>query len=187
MSLQTWQELLAVASVDGAALSASTSEVSLLPATALVTLAPNYLQVGRTLRIRAAGRISTLTAAPGTLTFFVNFSNGSVNVASSPAFALDVTAQTNDTWELEWYLTCRAIGSSTSANFMHTGHWMTVAGVGGAAGTAAITQMIPATAPVVGTGFDSTVSEIVDLRAQWSVNNAANSITLHQYTLESLN
>jgi hypothetical protein len=184
MSLQTWQETLASAQVDGGALSASVAQTTLLPPTALVTLAPNYLLIGRTLRVRAAGRMSTLTAAPGTFTFFVVV--GAVNVATSPAFTLNTTAQTNDAWTLEWYLTCRAIGNGTNANFMHTGEWKSAATTG-ATSPNTNTYLIPATSPVVGTGFNSTISNIVDLQGQWSVNNAANSITLHQYTLEAMN
>jgi hypothetical protein len=184
MSLQTWQETLASAQVDGGALSASVAQTTLLPPTALVTLAPNYLLIGRTLRITASGRMSTVVTTPGTFTFFVKI--GSVNVATSPAFALQTTAQTNDTWRLEWLLTTRAIGSGTNANIMHTGYWCSLAAAGSTSPNA-ITLLIPLTAPAVGTGFDSTISNIVDFQGQWSVNNAANSITLHQYTLEAMN
>lgn len=184
MSLQTWQETLAAAQVDGGALGGSSAQTTLLPPTALVTLTPNYMLVGRTLHIRAAGRISTLVTSPGTFTFFVVI--GGVNVATSPAFTLNTAAQTNDTWVLEWYLTCRAIGNSTNANFMHTGEWVSTATTGGSAPNTN-TYLIPATAPAVGTGFNSTISNIVDFQGQWSVSNAANTITLHQYTLESLN
>jgi hypothetical protein len=42
-------------------------------------------------------------------------------------------------------------------------------------------------APAVGTGFDSTAAQLVDLFATWSVANAANSITCHQFLIEDLN
>jgi hypothetical protein len=39
----------------------------------------------------------------------------------------------------------------------------------------------------VGTGFDSTAAQLVDLFATWSVANASNSITCHQFHIEDLN
>jgi hypothetical protein len=47
--------------------------------------------------------------------------------------------------------------------------------------------LIPVGAPTVGTGFDSTAAQTVDLFGTWSVANAANSIQVHQYMLESVN
>ena len=47
--------------------------------------------------------------------------------------------------------------------------------------------LLPSATMAVGTGFDSTTSNVVDLFAKWSVSDAANSITLHNYLLESLN
>jgi hypothetical protein len=178
---------LMTAQVDGPALSASTTPTSILPTQAKYTLPANFLSIGTTLRFRVAGRISTLTAAPGTLTLDIRF--GAVIVATTPAFALNVTAQTNDVWILNWDLTCRAVGGGTSANFMHTGLWTTAAAIGGIAaatgGTGSL--LIPSTAPAVGTGFDSTAAQQIDHFGTWSVNNAANSITVHQFSIDSIN
>jgi hypothetical protein len=44
-----------------------------------------------------------------------------------------------------------------------------------------------ASAPVVGTGFDSTTANIVDFFGKWSVNSGSNSIQALDYALESLN
>lgn len=172
---------------DGTALTNSTTPTSLLPSAAKFTLPANFLSIGQTLRVRAAGRISTLTAAPGTLTLDLRF--GSVIIATSPAFALNVTAKTNVTWVLDWDLTCRAIGGTTTANFMHTGLWFTEAGIGASApGTgSADVLLIPASAPAVGTGFDSTAAQQIDFFATWSVANAANSLQVHQFSIDSLN
>lgn len=175
----SWAPITAQA--DGAALTNSTTPTSLLPSASKWVMPANYLAIGAWLRFYASGRISTLTTSPGTLTLDIRF--GSVIVATSPAFALNVTAQTNDTWVLNWDLTCRAIGGGTSANFMHTGLWTTAAAIGGIAaatgGTGSL--LIPATAPAVGTGFDSTAAQQIDLFATWSVASASNSIQLHQY------
>jgi hypothetical protein len=47
--------------------------------------------------------------------------------------------------------------------------------------------MTPATAPAVGTGFDSTVANLLDLFAGFSISNAGNGIQVFGYTVESLN
>jgi len=45
---------------------------------------------------------------------------------------------------------------------------------------------MPNTTPAVGTGFDSTVSMVVDMFGTFSLNNA-NAIQLHQYWLYEVN
>lgn len=185
---QTWTGLLISQQADGAALNTSTTETSILPGQAKFTLPANYLQdVGQTLRLRAMGRISNIVTTPGTLTLRVKF--GSIIVATSGALALNVAAKTNVTWILDWDLTVRSVGSSTAATLMHSGQWQSESVIGSPAAGAggAGSHIIPASAPAVGTGFDSTVANQIDLTAQWSISNAANSIQCHSYKLESLN
>lgn len=178
MSLQTWGETLISAQVDGAALASSTSATSILPAAAKYTLPANYLQIGRILRVRAAGRVSTTTGPP-TLTFEVKF--GSTSAFSSGAVTT-VASVTNKTWELWVDMTCRSIGASTSATLFGVGR-LTSAGVVGATGGAASTAMLPDSAPAIGTGFDSTASNVIDLYATWSASSASNSILCHTFEL----
>ena len=173
---------------DGAALANSTTPTSLLPVTAKPTLPANYLFAGKMLRVRATGRVSTLVTSPGTLSLDLRF--GSVAVFGGGAMTLNTTAQTNVNWIYDVILTVRAVGSSTSANVLGQGVWMSHAVIGASAiGTAgAGVQMLPYnTAPAVGTGFDSTAAQAVDLFATWSVANASNSITCHQFIIEDLN
>lgn len=170
---------------DGTALSNSTSATSILNSQAKATLYPQNLPfAGAELVVEASGRISTVVTTPGTLTLDIRF--GSVIVATSQAIALNVTAQTNATWKLKWNLTARAVGGSTTANLIHTAEWISRASlnapaVGTTNGVGVV--LIPDTAPAVGTGFDSTASQQVDLFATWSVANASNSIQCHQYRL----
>lgn len=188
MSLQSWQQLLVSQAQDGTALNTSTTETSILHTSAKFTLPANLLSYpGQALRIRAMGRISNIVTTPGTLTLRVKF--GATAVAASPAFALNTVAKTNVTWILDWDLTLRAVGGGTSANFMHSGQWQSESYVGSPAASAGGpgTGMIPASAPAVGSGFDSTVANVVDLTAQWSISNAGNSIQCHSFKLESLN
>ncbi len=184
---QGWTQTLITSQGDGSALTASTTPTSILPGQAKVTLPPGYFTAaGQKIRIRASGRASTVTT-PGTLTLDVRF--GAVIVATSQAFAIQTGPTTNQTWDLEWDLICRAVGNSTTATMMHVGKFLSritlnAPAVGTTTGIG--TVLIPETAPAVGTGFDSTASQVVDLFATWGTNNA-NTITCHMFELISCN
>jgi hypothetical protein len=70
---------------------------------------------------------------------------------------------------------------------MHNGFWSSESVVGSPVpGTGGSGQLaLQASTPVVGTGFDSTVANVIDLTATFSLTG--NSITLHDYALESMN
>lgn len=191
MSGSSWKELIAVSSVDGAALANSAVAASLLPGAAKVALLDNFFEkLGKKLRMRAAGRISTVVTTPGTFTFDVRFTAaGAIIVWTGGAIALNTVAQVNASWELEVELDLRAMGNGVAANMLGIGRFASRAIVGSpavAAGPAGLI-LLPDTAPVVGNGFDSTVKQVVDLFGTWSIANAANSLTLHQYSLEASN
>ena len=180
MSLQTWRETLINSQVDGAALNTFTTAVTILPPAARLTLPSNFFsQIGKSIKVGAQGRISTFTS--GTLTLAVNLGTIAVPIIVFTSQAITtVVSQTNATFDLEVTLTARAIGSGTTANLMGVGRLS----------SAIVTSnnlLLPATAPAVGTGFDSTITNVVDLFAGWSVSNAANAIQVHQYFVESLN
>jgi len=179
MSSLTFRDLLARAETDGPALNTSTSRTSITPQHArFTTPTAGFWFVGKTLALNARGRISTFTS--GTLT--LSFGVGAVDAFASQALTM-VASQTNQTFELDLILTCRAVGQggSATANLMGVGSIKA-----GAAITAAVT-MLPATAPAVGTSFDPGAASILDLFGTWSVSNAANSIQVHTYALEALN
>lgn len=180
MSSNSWNQTLITAQTDGTALTNSTSATSILPAAAKFTLPANILQIGTALRIRASGRMSTAAATPGTITFDVRF--GSTVVFNGGASGTLATSATNLTWDLEAYLTCRSIGASTSATVLGTGRLISAA-----LSASTPTLLLPSSAPAVGTGFDSTTSQVVDLFATWSVASASNTITLHNFELALLN
>lgn len=184
MSLQTWVETLITAQIDGTALNTSTTATSIIPAAAKYTLPANFFQIGRALRVTARGRISNIVTTPGTITLDVRF--GSIVVFNGGAVSMNTTAKTNVSWEFEAILTCRAIGASTSANLMGIGSLTSESVVGAASGTT-ITACLPASAPAVGNGFDSTAAQTVDFFGTFSINNANNSIQVHEYILEALN
>lgn len=185
MSQQTWQETLVTAQVDGSPLTAVTTATSILPAVAAFTLPANYFYVGRQLLVKAAGRVSTTTSGTLTLDFRLGTLASPIVAFNGGAMTM-ITSVTNSTWNLEMIMTIRAIGTSTSANLIGTGHFVgpVTGSVAGGAGSFTAWNL-PATAPAVGTGFDSSIANVANLFATWSA--AGNSITLHQYSLWALN
>lgn len=182
MSLQSWGETLISSQVDGTAVTGTTA-AAVEPPAARFTLPANFFVPGKVLRINAWGRISNIVTTPGTLTLDVRFNTSSV-VFNGGAVSLNTTAKTNVSWRLIMMLTCRTIGNGTVATLLGQGDFTSESVVGSAAGIAN-DAMLPASAPAVGTGFDSTVAQTVDLFATFSLTG--NSLTSHQYTLESMN
>jgi hypothetical protein len=111
-----------------------------------------------------------------------------ISVFTPAAMQLNATVNTNAAWELEVMLTCRAIGNGTQANLMGTGRFtsrslLNAPAVGTTLGVGV--ALLPDTAPVVGTGFDSAdVTNVLDLTATFSLTG--NSIQLHQYEVTDL-
>jgi hypothetical protein len=181
-SLGFRERILEVAE-DGSALASSTTATSILPAIRKVAALPigYFDRIGRVLQFEFSGRISTVVTTPGTLTLELRF--GSTAVFSSGAMSLNTTAQTNTHWTLKGELVCRAIGASTSTTLFPKGcTFRSHAVIGSPAPTAGGCgeHLLPYnTAPAVGTGFDNSTSQAIDLFATWSVSNASNSITLH--------
>lgn len=184
---QGYQQTLVTAQGDGTAITNSVTQASIIPAQAKYTLAANFVDVpGKAFRITATGRLSNVVTTPGTLLFQVLFGAAVVANNGAAAIALNVAAKTNVTFQLLIELVARTVGAGTAATMMWVMQLTSESVVGAAAGTTA-TAFLPASAPAVGAGFDSTVSNVVDLQAKFSVATATTAITLHTYTLESVN
>ncbi len=188
MSAYSWSEVLTAATGAGTNLTASTTATSILPTSAVYTLPANFFTVGKVLKISAMGQLGNIVTTPGTLTIDV-YLGGSVVAFNGGAMQLSSTAHTTLPFFLEIYLTCRAIGSGTSANLMGQGcmtaQSLSLTAVADST-TSPASLLLPNTTPTVGTGFNSTAAQSVDLRATFSLNNA-NAIQLHQYALVALN
>lgn len=182
----SFQECLITSQIDSTALTNTVTPTSILPPAAKFTLPANFFsQIGKTCQLKARGRISA-TAASVNLTFDVRF--GSTVVWNGGVIATPAFVKTNVSWCLDVLLTCRSIGNAALATLIGIGKFDSESAPGGSA-TAGIvgTSILPATAPAVGTGFDSTATQVVDLFATWGTAAAGNSIQTHQYLLESLN
>jgi hypothetical protein len=176
MSSNSWGQLLMSVLSDGAAVTNTTTPTSLLPGGSKFVLPSNLWKEDSrpSLYIRASGRGSTAAATPGTLTFDLKF--GSTTVWTGGASPTVATSQSNVSWRLEALLSPRGIGSGTNTTLLGTGHLLSAVNT-------ALIQLLPASSPVVGTGFDCAASQQVDLFGTWSVASASNSILLHQFEL----
>lgn len=192
MSRQFWNETLTWATASGTAIASSTTETILFPN---VTIPANYLQDGRTLRLRAFGAYGT-TATP-TLKFFLRW--GGVAGTSLAAQAANVTtsgvgggASMTAMWDLEAYIQTRANGSSGSlmingTTTLYTSTLLTAGTVTNYGQTAPLVSGATGGTTPVAVTVDLTADTALSLTALWGTNNAANSIQGLQYTIEALN
>lgn len=156
---------------------------------ALVTLPPNFFYPGRKLFIHASGGISNIVTTPGLMNFQVVI--GGVAAFDTGNIQLNATAHTTLPFWLDIELTCRAIGNGTSANLIGlsqvTGKMFTTTAGQTDSAQDMPTIMAPATAPAVGTGFNSTITNILDFFAGFTISNVGNGVQIQQYRVVSLN
>ena len=175
-----YESTIVEAQSDGTAVTA-TGVGSLLPASCKIPLRGGYLyRIGHRLLVRATGRMSNIATTPGTLT--LRWMMGAVIASASTAIPLNTTVKTNVAWFLDLGLTVRSVG--TAATIFGQGSFQSESVLGGAATVNASAVMWQQSAPAVGTAFDSTVANIIDLTAQFSLTG--NSIQLHTFGLEDL-
>lgn len=170
--------------VDGATLANSSAATSLLHAGVKKPMPAGFFAwIGQGFRVRGSGRISTLITTPGTLQLDLKF--GSVIIASTGAMVLSTTAKTTVPMDFDLEGTVRALGGGTAANLMMAGR-ITSEALGATTVTGEQkTEPFPSGTPAVSTGFDDTAAASFDLVGTWSVANAANSITIHQFSVSS--
>jgi hypothetical protein len=178
-------QVIASAYTDGPTLTAAAA-ASCLPTYVPTTIPAGYWQIGRTWRITASGRISCVVTTPGTARLDVRM--GAVTVYDTLAIPLNIVAKTNVPWVFQAVLTCRSVGTGTSATLFGQGFWLSEAALNVAVpstGPGPGGNTLPYnTAPVAGTGFDSTVANAFDFRFTQTV--ATGSFTMHLFTVEQL-
>ena len=179
-----WPQTLMVAQGDGTAITAAaaTSMLTGAAAHAKKLVPANFFNyIGQKLRIVASGRISSVITTPGTARFDVRF--GSTVVFDGLAILLDTVAgHTNVGWDLNVELTLRIVG--TAAQFHGEGRWTCedILGVPATAPKGVLSAKLPWNSPpALGTAFDGTVSNVIDLFFTQTV--ATGSVQLHQYEL----
>lgn len=178
-------QVIASSYTDGPVLTAAAA-ASCVPTYVPTTLPAGYWQIGRIWRLRMAGRISCVVTTPGTARFDMRL--GGVVAFDTLAMPLNIVAKTNVSWLLDVLMTCRAVGSGTSANLIGQGVFLSEANILTplpATGPGPGGQMVPYnTAPVVGTGFNSQSALTLDFFFTQTV--ATGSLTVHQMMLEQM-
>lgn len=154
----------------------------------LIPITGNYMNVGTRFRVTAGLAISNIVTTPGTISFQIMM--GSIIVWTSGAIQLNATAHTLLPAKLEVDLRLDSAGSGTAAKFLSMGWLNGIMFTNTAAQTDAANTTgmfpIPAIAPAVGTGFDSTISNIMDFWAGFSISNAGNGVQVYDYIVEQL-
>lgn len=179
MPKQSWGEKVFINFADGAAVTNTTTETVLISD---MPIPVDWMEFKHTLLIIARGKISNVVTTPGTVTFRLRWNGvaGTI-IAQSAALQMSATAFTNAIWALYAEMQVRAEGASGSVQGLGevcAGNLSAVApNYMGSAG---------ATAPAPVT-VDLTGSKTLSLTAQFSVANAANSITAMEVVLLSLN
>lgn len=187
MANQTWCQVLINQQAAGTLFNTYTAAKTVINPQALYPLPPQFWTVGKMLEINVVGAISNVVTTPGTIALQVM--HGTIVVFTTGAMQLSTTAHTTLPFWADILLTCRAVGSTTAANLMGQARVMsqTIAATSVADSTTSHTVlMAPNTAPAVGTGFDSTISNTLDFWAGFSTSNAGNGIQIHQYKVTDL-
>jgi hypothetical protein len=177
-------QVIASSYTDGPALTAAAA-ASCVPTYFPTTLPAGYWQIGRIWRVTITGRVSVVVTTPGTLRWDVRL--GGVVASDTLGVLGNIVAKTNVGYYLEGLLTCRAVGSGTSANILNQWRLTTEAIINTAIPTTGPGggYALPwNTAPVVGTGFNSTSALTLDVFFTQTV--ATGSQTTHQVIIEQL-
>ena len=177
MSRQMWQEQIAWATADGTVVANTTTETIVFPD---VPIPANYMSDGRTLRLRAFGKLST-TATP-TMIWALRWGGVAGTLLATTEAITMGSGVTNVNWDVELYIQTRANGASGSLLAMgvcrvHTAAGTVLVNVFGVSGYDA-----PAAVTV-----DLSIDKALSLTADWSAASASNTLTGMLYHLESLN
>lgn len=183
MGRMSWYEATTAADTQGTFHTTYTTAKSVINTADLKTYPADFWTKGRSLEIDVIGGLSNIVTTPGTITFNVKL--GSVIVFTTGAVQLNATAHTKLPFWLKILMTCRSVGSGTSATFIGQARLVgkmftnTAAQVDGVNTDSVL--MVPATAPAVGTGFDSTAAQQLDFHAGFSISDVGNGIQIEQY------
>jgi hypothetical protein len=172
-------QVIASSYTDGPTLTAAAA-ASCLPTYVPTTLPAGYWQIGRIWRVYWCGRISSVITTPGTARFDIRL--GGVVAFDSGAISLDTAARTTVPFEYEAIMTCRAVGSGTSANLIGWGHWHAIDHLNEHGHGNSVNY--PSGTPAVGTGFNS--ASALTLDSFFTQTVATGSMTLHQFLIEQL-
>lgn len=182
-----YQRLLAWQEAAGTLFATYTTAKSVINPTALITVpgGSDFWRPGKRLRISAQIALSNIVTTPGLFNWQVKI--GTVAAFDTGNMQLNATAHTTLPCWLDIIMTVRATGSGTSANLMGLANLngIMLTRTAGQTDDVQGSQNIlaPATAPVVGAGFDSTIANIIDNFVGFTISNAGNGVRVDQYAL----
>lgn len=168
---------------DEAAVTLAVTNLALIPAARYNLGTQFFNKVGRKLRIRAFGKITT-GITPGNFTATLLFGTGAaangVSLGATAATAL-TASQTNLSWEAEFYIHCRSIGAT--GTLFATGRFLFNNAV-----VASTLQplFLPASAAVVSAAVDLTGVLIPSLQVLRS-GSTVETMAVQDYDLSPMN
>lgn len=174
---------LVIGTTDGPTLTAAAA-ASCIPVASRLILPNNYWTVGKQWRIKIAGRISCAITTPGTARFDLRTGpTGTIIAFDTGPLNLNMVAKANVPFRLDIDLVCRAVGNAAATTLFGMGQFSSEAVVAApAAGIGGVgTILAPVGAPAVGTGFDNTAANAVDMFFTQTV--ATGSLQVHQYEI----
>lgn len=189
MSRQMWMECIAWATADGTAVASSTTETILFPN---VTIPANYLADGRTLRVKIAGKYSTLGSGTVSHVYKVRLGGVAGTLLATTGTITLLVSMTNAYFDMEVTMTVRTNGAAGVSAILADG---VARAFGGTAPTIGSATGAPAISPVTAGGQtapataspDLTIDEALSITITHGANSGSNTATGQHYTLESMN
>ena len=180
MSNNSWNQTIITMQSAGPTLTAA-SAASMLSGQSKFTFPANLLKIGDHIHVKAAGIISCAVTTPGTARFDLRF--GSTVVFDTLALNLNTVAKTSVPWTLDVDLVMRSVGSGTGAFLWGQGLFASEAVVGSplpSVGGNGVLN-VPVASLAVSSGFDSTVSYVIDSFFTQTVSTG--SLTCEQFRI----
>ncbi|SRR5258706_3384382 len=197
MSLQTWEETLVSQYVDSPLQTTFTTAKSIFGLDGTdqsvhckYTVPAGFFVPGKSMNVQLRGDISNIVTTPGTITF--QFMVGSNIAWTSGAIQMSSTAHTTLPFWLDLDVTCQVAGATNQAKLMGQGMIISQTVVNTAVADSVANTLpvllLPNTTPAQGSGgFDSTVSNKIDIFVGFSISNAGNGVRARQYRLRAMN
>lgn len=139
---------------------------------------------GKAVYLKAWGTIANTAAATFSPAFGIDPTPGTIANATTIAATVAPTASITTVWNLEMWITARAVGQTGGMTLQCDGRWVQEA-TASAAAPAASALCTGFTASI--TGLQSSLSYAVELLGTWSASSASNTTTLNQEFLVGLN
>jgi hypothetical protein len=161
----------------------ATAPVASIPAGYFMN--PPSSGIGKALYLRALGTIATTSAATLAVAIGIDPTPGTIANAVSVMAATAPVAAITAEFDLEAWITARAIGQTGGMTLQLDGHWVMEGST--SAGGAGVATALRAGFTASVTGLQGSLSYALELLGTWSASAAGNTTTLNQMFLFGLN